>query len=79
MKRSSYASQLKNLTPLNSLLNVWMGEKISAIDDPEAHQIKGNKKAFAEQIVPTLDKAEFEAFRAIFDKIEQLIQHLEID
>ncbi|MDM8527161.1 hypothetical protein QUF58_03015, partial [Anaerolineales bacterium HSG24] len=49
------------------------------IEDSAAHQIKGNKKAFAEQIVPTLDKTEFEAFHAIFTKIERLIQHLEID
>jgi hypothetical protein len=45
-------------------------------DLPETRQIVGGKTVFAEQIVPTLDRREFEHFVLVFDKIHAILEHL---
>jgi hypothetical protein len=45
-------------------------------DLPETRQIDAGKTVFAEQIVPTLDAAEFEPFRHLFERVQTVLTHL---
>jgi hypothetical protein len=54
--------------------NIRLSEQRS--DDPSTWRITGNKRAFAEEIVPTLSPERFENFRLIFNKIDAILSHL---
>ncbi len=43
----------------------------------ESREIKEGKTVFANEIVPSLDKAEFESFKVLFEEIDRLVQFLE--
>ncbi len=47
------------------------------VEDDEAREIKGNKWAFAQRVVPELEPSEFEPFRMIFDQIEKVLEYLQ--
>jgi len=50
--------------------------KVEQSDIPGSREITKGKTVFAEKIVPELDAPEFEAFRMIFDQIEQVLRCL---
>lgn len=51
-----------------------LNERTSTL--PHTRQINSGKKVFAEQIVPILAPTEFEPFRLIFDKIQDILDFL---
>ena len=63
--------QAKIEKKLNMLGNPIMSSELSTLN--ETRQIINGKTVFAEDIVPTLDKKEFENFTLLFDQIKQII------
>ena len=68
---------LNALSPamLNALCNAL--ETFDADPDIRVLIITGDKRAFAEKIVPSLHSDEFRAFRLIFDKLGKIINYLQ--
>jgi hypothetical protein len=63
-----------NIVTKNMITGVTREVKQS--DLPQDRRIVKGKKIFAESIAPTLDVAEFEAFKLIFEKIDAVLKSL---